>query len=65
MLKDRSFYMIVGVAFLLLVVPNMMFQMRSEAKIFKEEPLLFFGTCLIASFICAFTFFKMFRSPKD
>lgn len=48
-----------------IVVPNVLFQMRDEKKFFQEEPVLFLTINLLASFLCAFAVHKMFLSQNN
>ena len=59
MLKTRSFYLTVLAMSAIIMIPAMMFQMRSEKKVFMEDPLLFFGVSLIGAFLCSFVIHKI------
>ena len=50
--------------YLVLALPNMMFQMCAEKRMFQEDPLLFFGSLLVGSFLCAFVIHKNFINKK-
>jgi len=64
MLKNKKFYFTWIGMYLILIIPNVLFQMRSEKKIFQEMPFVFFGTILIAAFICSFVIHKNFINQK-
>jgi|GEM_PF-3815590 len=64
MLKNKSFYITWVMVYLVLALPNMMFQMCAEKRMFQEDPLLFFGSLLVGSFLCAFVIHKNFINKK-
>jgi len=64
MFKNKSFYKTLVATYLILVLPNILFQMRGEKRMFQEEPLLFFGATLVGAFLCSLVMYKMFISKK-
>jgi hypothetical protein len=64
MFKNKSFYKILVAIYMILVLPNMLFQMRGEKRMFQEDPLLFFGVTFIGAILCALVMYKLFVKKK-
>lgn len=65
MLKSKSFYVTLIGMYAVIAVPNMMFQMRADKKMFQEIPVAFFGAILVAALICTFVIHKILMKQSQ